>query len=703
MVKMKEVLIDSGEPRIGMVQTKALLMKAKPVPGKAVFGIFGERVVQLPAKRFLQFQGGAEILVGARDGVDLHLQVETRKDRSSAWVVEEAFPAQGLNPDKAEHPGSCFFKEDLSAYAGQEVRLSIVLRADPAYSKVGGVEKWNPGEISVQWFMAELISTSFRVILGGDVPVDVDPIDLPMQGKKQSRNDEDNVETQDIAWINGSLQTVIVGDMDGSDSDDYGYVANPSDFPICSEYVPATYGSDYNRYVCYFSAARSYGHTDHGAAGNPARAEDAVYGASSRVINFADSSTPDNMYIASQTSIKNHIKKNANNEAVAVLSPSGDASRNFDDHWAGISSVIYNPLSDNQTDALHAFYYVEDHFQYNSDLVCDDYHTGSNIPRGATCEHNYDHCYTAIGYARSKETDGSASYGLSFSKLHDNNNNYQIIKYELPESSIEMNYKHLYGCGDPSVVPFGDYYYMIFNTFSIQENINGDKQLYLYHPDSDPDPDVDNSYYSWVDSCTGTLEQKHGNCGHFAYTMLSAARALKSSVHSTNYESNANPWYKYNNVTSNYWESQNWTQAGNGGEFSAVWNAKSGNPDQPNDLSKYCLNPKFSSNNYLNDADFIIIGKGQNTAGIPAFYLHTSYDPINWNSTAYMIMTAESKTATKEEYFYYPSLIGSNGKDYATTEYNMLYYTRKTKELINNQWTDTGYDLVRKTFQLQNY
>ncbi|MEW6238079.1 MAG: hypothetical protein AB1656_22040 [Candidatus Omnitrophota bacterium] len=34
VVKMKEVLIDSGEPRIGMVQTKALLMKAKPFPVK---------------------------------------------------------------------------------------------------------------------------------------------------------------------------------------------------------------------------------------------------------------------------------------------------------------------------------------------------------------------------------------------------------------------------------------------------------------------------------------------------------------------------------------------------------------------------------------------------------------------------------------------------------------------------------------------
>ncbi|MEW6235591.1 MAG: hypothetical protein AB1656_09415 [Candidatus Omnitrophota bacterium] len=261
--------------------------------------------------------------------------------------------------------------EDLTQWAGQEVRLSLVLSIEPSYTKVGTAERWDPSEISANIFSAELMACTFKVTLGKMEEENPSPGTV-QPGKRVGRTSSQGINkplisNATIDLTTNTLETVL----DGSQSS-HGYLANPSDFPLCSEQIPAYSYTDgqgqHNvaaRYVCYLTARRWDGHTDHGAYGYidaaSAISEDSVYGACSRVIDFCTESTL-KLNSASVSQIQGYLQKDAAGNAIAVLKPSGDSSRNFDDHWVGISSVRSMALSDS-TKTLHAFYNAEDHFK----------------------------------------------------------------------------------------------------------------------------------------------------------------------------------------------------------------------------------------------------------------------------------------------------------------------------------------------------
>ncbi|MEW6234794.1 MAG: hypothetical protein AB1656_05350 [Candidatus Omnitrophota bacterium] len=649
VVKMRPAVMRTGDPKIGVVMGAALYMKAQPVAGKGNYGVFGQRIVQIPNRKYVQFQGGAEILNGAQYPVDFHLLVETRKSANSPWQAEAAFPARGLDPNRAVSPGSCWFMEDLTQYAGQEVRLSLVLSIEPSYTKVGAAERWEPSEIAANVFMAELMSSKFKVNLYAPTD-DVDAMQPnPLQGKSAQRNPKQDAvapETVYAVTYPAYLTTVLDGSQTTA-----GYLANPSDFPICSEQIPAyTYGGvQYPaHFVSYLAALRWNYHTDHGAPGyNDANgnSEPAVYAGCGRVIDFVNNSSY-NMYNASASTIQNSLVKNGACEAISVLTPSGDRTRNFDDHWVGISSILYHALSDNKK-ALHAFYNGEDHFQYWNDISwVTNNHNGS--PHWSV--------NTSIGYARSTE-DSGANFGRTFTKMPSFGSEYKVISYEMDEDELVMGRQGSYGCGDPSIVPVGAYYYMIYSTRGVLKQ-NGAPALYVVGSTIP------------VQSCSG---YDYGECGNLVHSNLSAARALQSSVFSSSYGMNNNPWKKYKRVSSTWSDSANWTEDGIGGAFSFIWNADSTYTDQPTNVDKWRTNPKVSFNSWTNC--YILIAQGGITQDRYGFYIHSSSNPVDWDD-GLLITAIDSNFYNNNPKSNYPSLIGSGGRDYETDEWNMLYYTQ---------------------------
>ncbi|MEW6235717.1 MAG: hypothetical protein AB1656_10050 [Candidatus Omnitrophota bacterium] len=65
VVKMRPAVMRTGGPKIGVVMGDVLYLKAQPVAGKGNYGVFGQRIVQIPNLKYIQFQGGEEILGGA--------------------------------------------------------------------------------------------------------------------------------------------------------------------------------------------------------------------------------------------------------------------------------------------------------------------------------------------------------------------------------------------------------------------------------------------------------------------------------------------------------------------------------------------------------------------------------------------------------------------------------------------------------------
>jgi len=235
VVKMRPAVMRTGDPKIGVVFGEALYMKAQPVAGKGNYGVFGQRIVQIPNRKYIQFQGGAEILGGAQYPVDFHLLVETRKDAGSPWQADAAFPARGLDPNRAISPGSCWFKEDLTQWAGQEVRLSLVLSIEPSYTKVGAAERWEPSEIAANIFMAELMSSKFKVNLYAPTE-NVDAVQPnPLQGKSAQRVPNQKAVSPETVYpvtYPAYLTTVLDGSQTSA-----GYLVNPSDVWLPSRTV----------------------------------------------------------------------------------------------------------------------------------------------------------------------------------------------------------------------------------------------------------------------------------------------------------------------------------------------------------------------------------------------------------------------------------------------------------------------------------
>ncbi|MEW6237269.1 MAG: hypothetical protein AB1656_17945 [Candidatus Omnitrophota bacterium] len=276
--------------------------------------------------------------------------------------------------------------------------------------------------------------------------MDVQPVNPNSIQKKSSSN----------AYVPSVKPAVSIVSLTDSDElviakgDANGYLANPSDLSTCAVEAPGN-GTYPTRFLYYFSARRSAGHEEHGGSSD-VDSPDWEYGASSRVVDFYNASST-NIYNASVNDITSHIMKNANSEAIQVIGPSSNAARDFDDHWTGLSSVLYNELSDT-TKTLHGFYYAEDHFQHEE---------ADNNRSGAGSEHNAAmKVYAGIGYSRSSGT----GYGRVFTKINSmvpeisnpqiTSSSAQIIAYATPEEQIKFDLYNQFGCADPSVVKATD-------------------------------------------------------------------------------------------------------------------------------------------------------------------------------------------------------------------------------------------------------
>ncbi len=694
VVKMKKKLIDSGEPKVGIIEADALFMKARPIPGKIDYGVMGEKVLTLPNQPMIQFQGGGEILKGLEEGAELHLQLATPSEKGDDWVVQEVFKPRRNSGYKKEYPGLCHFKVDLSDWAGMEVKLSLVLRVYPTYTKVGSVEKWTPNEISANWYRAEVVSVPFKVIVGKPKPVN--EVTNERQGKvnidrrnidKDTTNGDKNNESEfkikldfppaDVYNDFSDQKIILKGNPNGTTPDDCGFLANPFDFPITTVNIPSTPPFfPYTRHLCYFTARRSMYHTEYYAStGYPVAITptlDQIYGAGARVIDFATSASY-NMYNSSATAIRNNMVKDGNGNAVQVLAPSGDASRNFDDHWVGISSIIYSRLSDSSK-ALHAFFNGEDHF-YDILQDCDQFYGPTN-PRGATCEEGLrsstdeflGSIYWSIGYARSTENQGS-NFGHSFTKMtsyHSGQSVLPIITLDVTQNQCDYGLRTNFGTGDPSVILIGDYYYMLYAAHGPREFNNSD-QLYRW----------DNGYER-VGSCDGYNEE---DCGHLNSSVVTIARALRSDVISTNYSNSNNPWKKYNYVNGTWDSSANWVEPGIGGAYSGVWNTNSNNRDQMISYNEFRVNPKMSRNTYLSSEygiEYLFIARGGTTFGGMGIFLHFAEDnPVDWDDASLLLENAEIDEGGTTYRYSYPTIIGTNGLDnYQTSMSNYIYFKK---------------------------
>ena len=69
---------------------------------------------------------------------------------------------------------------DLSAWAGQEIRIVPVLKVKPGFSNISGKESWTPNKIAVQIGNIDIIASKFSVTLSGME----EAVDFPVSSAK---------------------------------------------------------------------------------------------------------------------------------------------------------------------------------------------------------------------------------------------------------------------------------------------------------------------------------------------------------------------------------------------------------------------------------------------------------------------------------------------------------------------------------------
>ncbi len=614
VVRLQDDEIPSGNPKMGTFYGNPLYVRARADLQPGIYGVLGRYTTTLPENRYIQFQGMAEILAGKENGVVVALQVEARSRQTQEWVVERTFYGEQVNLDDSERKFLSFLS-NLSPWANQEVRISLVLRVTPKYLNLNGIERLEPQEISAQWITAEIVSSPFHVVIGPSERVDMSSI---LSGKLSDRPFlRQVIPSTTISTSTETEERIIEGGLTGT----YGHIQQP-DAPIASFLTPA--GGGYpSRFVCYFSTRLNDNMEPHGGS-HDASSPEWEYGASSRVVDFVYKQG-DNLYSATVSQITNAIEI-SNGTAVAVLSPSGDSSLDFDDHYAGITTAASSYLSDD-TAVIHAFYHAEDHFQFEDDGSGDEHNDAGE---------NYGTPYMAsIGYARS--VAGTNNFGRAFSKVS-NTSGDAVITYNLNEEQVyydpagSPSGQPSWGCGSPSLYAVGNYYYLLYTTWNWNKNIT---------------------------SASRTV------------AAVSLARALKSDVNSTSYSTSANPWKKFEEANSTWDHAGNYTQAGRGGTFSALINAVTDavtgfRTDQALDPNNWRAYPKLSYNEYL-DANFPGHQMVLMLQGSDGFYLYTAEDLVNWDDGLKVMNNHNCN---------YPTLIGSQGYDAHTTEVNKLFYSQ---------------------------
>ncbi len=640
-VNLRETWINSGNSDVGEINVEALTLRAKPTTADREYGILGRKIMNLPAKRYIQFQGGLQALAGRDKGANLSLDVETR-DTDGQWVEARSFPAKRILVD-GEDQGSRYLVLNLSEWAGQEVRLSLALRVKPSYSNIAGREEWTPSEISAQWFMARIVSSPFRVIVGEPEKISLSD-STPARGNSLQSISPANplpdslIKASTIVSTTSSKEAVLFG---GATQE--GYVMNPSDTEIATTILPEE--GDYpSRAICYFTSSVAATYQPHGAS-HGVHSPESDFGASSRLIDFA-SNTSKNMYNATVSEIRNAMIKYATGASWAVLQPSGIASRDFDDHYVGITSIVTDTLgAPTYKPVIHAFFYAEDHFKND---------------QGTSNDHNYviinekekSSTYGRIAYARS--IVDTHDYGRQFSKIYHDNSVYPIITdaAAADESVISVSMSQgSNGVGGASVYPIGDYYYMIYHTQVITRNAAGE---FLVHP------------------VTG-LYQK--------VPILCAARALKSAVNNPYYATQPNPWLKFKEVASPPTDDDNFDELGVGGEYSGLWNVE---VDENNHRTAKRINannwrtyPKVSYNEYINsvypDHQGILICNGGFSKDFAGIWIHTSSNLLDWDGGLLVCFKDDELEQGGDEDWVYPTLVGSTGYDGYTTQTNKLY------------------------------
>jgi hypothetical protein len=632
LVQKRLSLINSSIENIGNYESEVLYMEATPALGleKTEMKIQGRLILHLPEKRYIQFQGLAEGLEGKDDGLELNLNVETNTGKE--WQLSHSFVGKSNTAVRQLEHDFRSFIIDLSEWSGQDVRLSLSMNANPAYQKIGEQEQWFPAKISAQWITAEIISSKFKVILGAEEWLSAEATPKAIASQTS------------IVPTTYAEELVLEG-YDNS----LGMLKTGTDSCINSVLLPAA-GEYSSRFVCYLGSSLASGADPHGS-NHTWNSPESVYAAGTRMIDFTSNPTK-NMYNANTSEIQNALYQ-SNGKAVSVLSPSGDACRDFDDHYTAITSVHPGTLDlFGYPSVVHGFFHAEDHFQFeNNDGDC----------HGQSEEHNTNptttQYYARIGYARS--VAGSNDFGRSFNKLYSADGN-PIITYKTPEENINMSFQNAWGCGSPTVMEIGDYYYMIYTTWS------------MYPGNTFPD----------IDPVTGGNK----NCA-----VISLARALKSDVNSYLHVIRPNPWYKYKEVnTASPYAAENFTEPGIGGNFSAVWNAEVVNglrTDQANrsTRSQWRAFSKLSYNDYLDQnypghQGLLVI---QGPAGI---YIHTCSELTHWDDGLCILPVNHTV----------PTIIGSYGYDVVTSEYNKIYYRRN-----DETYNPVHRNLYRRSLRIQ--
>ncbi len=603
---MRTVTVHTNDPMVGTYEGDVLNVRAQVTKDKGEYGVRGQYVVDLPKGRYIQFRGSAKVVEG--DSKDVVTAVELEIESKGQWERAAVFEGGKNSIEKANTSNRAFLL-NLSEWAGKKARLSLVTRVVPAYQNIGGKEVITPETITAEWYTSKLVSSDYWFEIGKPEKVS----SFRIQGKT-IRPARSKVASATIANPTVFEQILRM-------QDHYADLGNPIDIPISSTIIPANI--DYaTRYVGYFSAILT---TEHHGVDSP----EWEYGASTRMFDFIDNPSK-NLYSASVAEVTAAILIE-DDSAVAVLSPSGDASRDFDDHHVDISSIVYDTLSDSDK-VIHAFFHAEDHFQFEDD--------GSGDEHGKT--------YASIGYARSTVSDND--FGRTFDKMY-STSGLPIIKYKIDEENIiGMQSHNIWGCGQPSVIPIGYYYYLYFTTWSIVNGSNPMRRI----------------------------------------PIISVARALKNEVNLANYSSQSNPWFKFKEVNSLWYSASNWTEAGIGGDCSGLYNAElSGvfRTDQADSPHDWRYAPMVSYNNYLNKY-MIICDGGLGDEYTHGVIVHTSTDPVSFDDGLMIILSRDIlRSASPDHYKYakYVSLIGSGGEDRSTTEYNKMYFRWYDKDYpINN-------------------
>ena len=606
----------TGKEISSSLSSKVIYMESTPKSGSAEFGIKGHYAVALPEKRFIQFQGVAHVLQGKKQGATVTLQVYVKSE-----LVKE-FQGEMVNENGA-NDGLTLFQLDLSEWSGKEIELVPVLRCKPGYSNIDGKETWNPVKITALWGEANIVASRFGVTLGA-----MEETQSPVKGKKVN---SPQINQANINTVTAVPEVTEEKAIQGSPT--YGClgVNHPGEEGEPSLLLPATQYQAAH-YISFFNT--------------PLQTDDCC---SARAIDFSGASPIITMATASVSEIRTHIvDDDLDGIADAVLQhdPKNGNGKVISDNWptyVSITDVINSTIpssSGSSIPVLNAFVHTEDIYQ-NDD--------GSDNPGGH---------YRQINFARSY--GDSNNWGHSFTKMSSRSGT-PFISLATPETQISMLYFKNYGCGDPAVFEWGDYYYLLFDT---DENV-----------------------------------MKNDGSGHVGVPGLCIARALKSQVNvpPATYSASTNPWKKFKEVyLPDLFDARNWVEAGNGGECSYLWNASiSGgcrtNVLNPLSLGKWRAYFKVSYNEYLaqlypNEGHVVLICTGglgydpdpndgvSEPAGV---FIHTSTNLINWSEPLLI------KNDPIQENMRYPTLVGRNDSLYTgfssgwnglTCKDNTLYY-----------------------------